>query len=370
MWPAESFGGVSDEQFWDDMASDKPLATTARTAGQAAPARRRRLPEVVPAANGRGVDDRRRGDGHRIAGAGAGSGSGAYPQGGTQPTPVATRSYQPPTQPQPYQATAQSYQAPQSYQGATQPVPILGQGGRGGLPADQRGRGRTANGTDLGVGAAAGEDPLTSSAYSLRPRGAVDGRSYPSSRGPRDLPRDQYESAVTQETQSFSLADTHAASGGYPGGVPPFRQFDGPAGGGNGRIPESRPDGVRSDATRYDGLRPDPQRSDGYWPGGRTDPLRGAGTSDAYGGTAGHPYPERPYSDPAESASTPLFSQMAYGYPASPVDDPRYPNGTRGQGHSNGNGNGTGGWAARPPYPNGNGNGYRSPYDPRSNGYG
>src|SRR2546423_316072 len=41
MWPAESFGGVSDEQFWDDLASDKPLATTARTAQQEPPSRNR-----------------------------------------------------------------------------------------------------------------------------------------------------------------------------------------------------------------------------------------------------------------------------------------------------------------------------------------
>ena len=34
LWPAETFGGVSDEQFWDDLASDKPLTTTARTAQQ------------------------------------------------------------------------------------------------------------------------------------------------------------------------------------------------------------------------------------------------------------------------------------------------------------------------------------------------
>ena len=37
LWPAETFGGVSDEQFWDDLASDKPLATTARTAQQDPP---------------------------------------------------------------------------------------------------------------------------------------------------------------------------------------------------------------------------------------------------------------------------------------------------------------------------------------------
>ena len=29
LWPTETFGGVSDEQFWDDLASDKPLATRA-----------------------------------------------------------------------------------------------------------------------------------------------------------------------------------------------------------------------------------------------------------------------------------------------------------------------------------------------------
>src|SRR5882672_5734896 len=41
LWPAESFGGVSDEQFWDDLASDKPLATTARAAQQEPPSRNR-----------------------------------------------------------------------------------------------------------------------------------------------------------------------------------------------------------------------------------------------------------------------------------------------------------------------------------------
>ena len=47
LWPAESFGGVSDEQFWDDMASDKPLTTTARTAQQDPGARNR--PFELPA---------------------------------------------------------------------------------------------------------------------------------------------------------------------------------------------------------------------------------------------------------------------------------------------------------------------------------
>ncbi len=394
LWPAETFGGVSDEQFWDDLASDKPLATTARTAAPPVPASRQRLPEIVP---GRDVDDRGRADATRMAGGavpGSGSGSGGYAplagrsgpadrtviqpvQTGPQPTSASARSYQPGTQPQPYQAVAQSYQP------ATQPAPIAsvaGQGGRAGqpaLPADRRGRARMANGTDTGAGA--GEDPLTSAAYALRPPGAVDGRSYQSARRSRD----QYDAALSQETQAFSLADSQAATGGYPGS---FRQFEPlAAGGGNGRSPEPRPDGVRSDPGRYDGLRSDALRSDalrsdplradlaradslrsdGYWSGGRPDPLRGAGTADAYGNTGGHPYPERPYSDPPQPATAAPYGEIyGYGYPASPVEDPRQPNGTRGQGQSGG----TGGWGARQSPPPGNG--YRGPYDPRTNGRG
>ena len=50
LWPAESFGGVSDEQFWDDMASDKPLTTTARTAQQDPGTRNRPFDAVPPSA--------------------------------------------------------------------------------------------------------------------------------------------------------------------------------------------------------------------------------------------------------------------------------------------------------------------------------
>ena len=421
LWPSEAFGGVSDEQFWDDMASDKPLATTARTAAQADPGARRRLPEVAPVPNGRGVDDRVRLDGSRMIGGGSGSysptgrtgsadrtviqpvqtspqrtqtGPQLPPAGpqplatGPQPVPAAARSYQPGTQPLPYQGAAQSHQgAAQSYQPPTQPAPVMGQGARAALQADPRGRAR--HGNDAG----AGEDPLTSAAYSLRAPGAVDGRSYQSPRRSRELTREQYEAAVTQETQSFSLADGQAATGGYPSGVPPFRQYELPAGGGpsgpnslsgqngsngNGRSDVARYDGLRSDPLRSDAfrsdplrsdpLRSDPLRSDAYWSGGRADPLRTAGTSDAYG----YPYPERPYSDPAPSAGTPPYGEMyGYGYPASPADDPRQPNGTRGtrgQGRSSQNGDGTDRWGARPAHPAGNG--YRGSYDPRANGRG
>ena len=69
LWPTELFGGVSDEQFWDDLASDKPLATTARTAQQDPPGRNR----LSGPAAGAGLPGRtrrwaRHGSGHRSAG--------------------------------------------------------------------------------------------------------------------------------------------------------------------------------------------------------------------------------------------------------------------------------------------------------------
>ena len=44
MWPTESFGGVTDDQFWDDLASDRPLTTTARSAQHDSGAQKRPVP--------------------------------------------------------------------------------------------------------------------------------------------------------------------------------------------------------------------------------------------------------------------------------------------------------------------------------------
>src|SRR5579875_1397897 len=61
LWPEDAFGGVTDEQFWDDLAADKPLATTARQPPPAVPAApaappgrglRRPLPARRPAGPG------------------------------------------------------------------------------------------------------------------------------------------------------------------------------------------------------------------------------------------------------------------------------------------------------------------------------
>jgi hypothetical protein len=209
-------------------------------------------------------------------------------------------------------------------------------------PNETRGRRRASAGTD----GDAKEDPLTSAAFSLRSSGPVDGRSFRAPRGSQDLTRDQYEAAVAQETQTFSLADAEAAGGGYPEGVPPYRQ----------------------------------------------------GPARDYGGTSPYPYPGQPYSDPdpvapGASAGTPPYGEIygngnGYGGSAAQADDPRRPRSDRGHARHGGKGAGDGNRASRPTYPQGSGyqgngypagghatdgyrgngypaDGYRGPYDPR-----
>ncbi len=343
LWPVEAFGGVSDEQFWDDLATDKPLATTARTA-QPATARTAQ-PATARTAQPDTAAKRRPPN----------SGPGTQPQPHLGPDDrTAIQPAQPAAQP-----SATSPVATQPYQAATQPPPIVTQPVRAAhQPAESRGRSRTS----------ADEDPLTSPAYSLRPRGSVDGRAYPSSHRSADLTRGQYEAAAGQETQAFSLADTQAAGSGYPDGVPPFRQFDRPSHGGNGRRGRSdagrpdplRADGYRSDPLRSDPLRPDPLRPDSLRPG------------DGYGGTvpytpnSPYPYPQQPYGEPTQSAmNTPPYGER-YGY-GNPADqggqagDPRRANGGWSPGQVGGNGGGS--WGSRLSYPPVSGPG--GPYDPR-----
>ena len=346
LWPAESFGGVSDEQFWDDLAADKPLATTARTA-QPETTARRRPPNSGPLPDLHPVESRSRDDSRRATGAGTHPQPRLGPDDRTAIQPAAQAAAQP-------GATAPL--ATQPYPTATQPSPIITQPVRAPQPvrvaqppADSRGRSRPAISAD--------EDPLTSPAYSLRAKGSVDGRSRLPDRG-----RERYNAAVAQDTQAFSLADTQAASGGYPDRVPPFRQVDRPAHSANGR---GRSDAVRSDAVRSDPLhtgrfRTDPLRSDHL----RPDPLR---SGDGYGATGAYPYPQ-PYGEPMLSASIPPYGERyGYGAPASqpnPAGDPRRPSGGRSPGQAGANGAGDGSWGSRPGSPPVNG--HRGPYDPRS----
>jgi hypothetical protein len=299
LWPVEGFGGVSDEQFWDDMAADKPLATTARTADpgpRSADSRPRTADSPSRTADPR--PRRQPAEAYPSPGPGAADQTVVQPavpslRAAAAPSPVAT---------QPYPVVTQTSPT------ATQPVRAARQ------PAGPRGR-RSA---EVG-GFSADEDPLTSPAYSLRAKGAVDGRSYLPSHG-------------------------------------------------------SRPDPLRADPLGSGGYRTDPLRSDGY----RTESRASSGTNatptyqpipgsgGGYGGTAGYPYPEQPYSQPGSSANTPPYGDI-YGYrnPADPAADPRQANGSRGHGRPGGNGAGDGTWGSRQAYPSVNG--YRSPTDPRGN---
>ena len=251
LWPADAFGGVSDEQFWDDLASDKPLATTARTAQQDSGSRRR-LPDAVPLPGADPAkDDRRaRGGGGRRTGR---EDLDAHPEprrGSAAPQPYQTGPQQAQTGPQHYQTGPQHYQTGPQPSYATGPQPSYASADR---PETRR--------------PPRGEDPLTSAAFSLRSSGPVDGRSYRASRRSRDLTREQYEAAVSQETQTFSLADTEAATCGYPDGVPPFRQFD--------SVPASG--------------------------------------SERASGTAAYPYPGTSHTEQAQPMNTPPYGEN-YGY--------------------------------------------------------
>jgi hypothetical protein len=146
LWPTEAFGGVTDEQFWDDLAADKPLATTARVA----------QPDST-------------------AGSRPNSAFRSQPDSGLRSQPDSGPRRRPP--------------------GAVSPPD-----GRASLPGPR---------PDWT------EDPLTSPAYSLRPRGAVDGRSYQSSRRSRDHSREQYGGSI----QSINTPPFERYGHGNPAGL-------------------------------------------------------------------------------------------------------------------------------------------------------
>ena len=286
MWPEESFGGVTDEQFWDDMSSDKPLANTARTAQsdgdarprpesrQARPGQSRlgplpassieRAPAPVPLAQpatqafpvaGQHAAGSRTGPMAAYTGPQAAftgpqpaykdpqplaykdSPPPAYkdpqptaytgPQRaytGSQPVqtgPLSARqaAARPGTQPQAYsqpQPLPQHVPPTQAQSPAQSSSPAQGMPAIKSLPANGTGSRPVATGAQqVSRGRhSSGEDPLTSDKFSLR--SAPDGRSYQAARRPRDLTREQYDAALAQETQTFSMSDTDGGSGAYP----------------------------------------------------------------------------------------------------------------------------------------------------------
>ena len=292
LWPAESFGGVSDEQFWDDLASDKPLASTARTAQQEPPSRNRLSgpapgaglitgsagdpapgldtgpatgPQAVQAPAGDRKRDERGPDGGR---------RGRYPAPRAVSDPTAER-----TAIQPSYAATQPVQAMKPpLPGATQPVRVAASSSQPmdatsrpgttqpreavtpprGTPAQPRGAGTQPTETRRRRPSSAEEDPLTSAAFSLRPSGPVDGRSslrarngsadrHDTGTSPYPYSAPSYGDPSSSATQTMSTPP-YGQSYGYgngspaaPAGEPRRRNGNG---GGHAR-PEDPGDGAR-----------------------------------------------------------------------------------------------------------------------------
>ncbi len=229
LWPAETFGGVSDEQFWDDLASDKPLATTARTAQQEPPSRNRLSapapgsgliagataglgtgPATDPQAVQAQADDRKRDE--RVPGGGR---RGTYTAPRTAPDPAAERTAIQPA----YAATQPAYSATQPVQSMKPPLPRATQPRAAAAPpraaaappraaaappraaaAPPRAAAAQPTETRRRRPSSAEEDPLTSAAFSLRPSGPVDGRS---SMRTRNGSADRYDSSSRGGTSPY-----------------------------------------------------------------------------------------------------------------------------------------------------------------------
>jgi hypothetical protein len=310
LWPTEAFGGVTDEQFWDDLAADVPLATTARIAqpDSASGSRPNSGLRSQPDSGLRSQPD---------------SGLRSQPDSGLRSQPDSGLRSQPDSGPRGRPAGAvsppdgrASLPGPRSDWTATQPAPIATRATRAARqPAESRGLPLAGTAGSAGSGVSADEDPLTSPAYSLRRRGAVDGRSYQSSRRSRDHSREQYEAATC---------------GGY---------------------------------------RSEPLRPDGYWSGSAGSPGSvGTIPTPAYRPSPGsadivdYPYRGQSYGGSIQSINTPPFELYGYGTPAGLVGDPRRPHGARGHGQPGG---GAGNWGSPYAYPPAAG--YRDPYDQRGN---
>jgi hypothetical protein len=359
MWPADSFGGVTDDQFWDDLASDKPLARTARTAQQrsanrpsAADPRAQQDPDPKGPKSGGAWGNTRR------------TGNSAYPESSpgaadrTVIQPVQAPRQPGPAAPAPAATQPASTQPASTQPASTQPTPMApgqgapgqgapsqggsGQGNQYPRPSSQPMRTGTAPGETpgrrLGAGISAGEDPLTSAAFALRSSGPVDGRSNQAPSGPhdmisRDRDRERYPAAGNRAAEDRARPDRGQPSGGW------YRSSD--------------------SAAIEDYGRP----------------------ADAHRGTAAYPYPGQPLGAPVvEAPGTPPYGLpngapygVPYGYgngsnaPA-PADGPRRPNATGGPNPA-GEPTRRGGSGYQPPrqgqgdnHPSG---GQRRPRDPR-----
>jgi hypothetical protein len=337
LWPTETFGGVSDEQFWDDLASDKPLATTARTAQPDSPAKNR-LPVGAPVAGldtgpathpqavhtqavhtqavhtqavhaqvGKGKrDDRSPGQGRR------GSAAGGHAAPRTGPDPAAEQAAIQPA----YAATQPVQSMKPSLAGATQPVRVAaGNGQPMSTASAPSGPATQPTETRRRRPSSAEEDPLTSAAFALRPSGPVDGRS---SLRARHTSTDRNDTSSPRPYPTPSHGDSSSATQTMT--TPPYGQDYG-----YGRADAAARAG---ESRRHNGTgshaRPD-DTSDWTRSAPQVHPRHGRQATESYAGNGGYA------GNGNQTGSYQTASYPAVGYP--------------GNGHR--------------------GNGHRAPYDPR-----
>src|SRR6266566_7126493 len=335
LWPAESFGGVSDEQFWDDMASDKPLATTARTAQQDPPARNRLSgpapgaglitgpaagldtgPATDPQAVQAQADDRKRDN----RGPGGGR-RGRYPAPRPAPDPAAERTAIQPA----YTATQPVQSMKPPLPGATQPVRVAASSSQPMSATSRPGAGsqpREAVTPPRGTTAQPRETATPPRGTAAQPRGAA---SQPRGAGTQPTETRRRRPSSTEEDPLTSSAFSLRPSGPVDG------------------------------------------RSSLRARNGSTDPYDTGGSTGSHGGTSPYPYPAPSYGDTSsvtQTMSTPPYGQdygngNGNGNSAAPTSEPRRRNGTGSHARPEGTGNGT--RPVRPAYPrdshqaNGNG---------------
>ena len=347
LWPAESFGGVSDEQFWDDMASDKPLATTARTAQQDPPARKRLSSpptgaglitgpaaglDTGPATNPQAVqaqaDDRKRDD----RGPGGGR-RGRHPAPRPAPDPAAER-----TAIQPAYAATQPVQSMKPpLPGATQPVRVAASSSQT-MSATSR----------PGAGSPPRETATPPRGTAAQPRETATPQ-----RGTAAQPRETATPPRGTAAQPRGAASQPRGAGTQPTET-------------RRRRPSSaEEDPLTSSAFSLRPSGPVDGRSSLRARNGSTDPYDTGGSTGSHGGTSPYPYPAPSYGDTSsatQTMSTPPYGQdygNGNGHSAAPTSEPRRRNGTGSHARPEGTGNGT--RPVRPAYPrdshqaNGNG---------------
>ena len=271
-WPsADEVDGISDDQYWSDLSSDKPLATTARAAQDAADTDQPWAP---------------------------GDNSG---EPGFTSAPVQADS-----------RTAGRARRREAEDDGPEPRPLSSGGGGRRRSRDEPAQSRRA----------AAEDPLTSESYSRHARQASDSRSY---QGSREAHRPSHgrPDAATDETQTmradprgYGVPASRGARGAGPGGSQPPAGAPGPAGAGG---PYEGGGTSRRDPYS-DGPRPATAYGEGA--GGYQPPARGGSRHASPPGGGRPPAPNGPPRArpalPAGGASSPRSTSGSGSYPTAP----------------------------------------------------